>query len=727
MGWFQSSTPKQEAQSCAQCGGPIRDGFGLNGDPFHIAMRGKKYCSEKCYGVARKADPLGLVTPPEPSLPVLPPEDQKLLEGKGSKGMALESGRCLYCGQIVHASNELFCSSDCRAKAIRPFLPIGYDRELSDDSDYRRNQDLIQEVIQATDEEFLHASKELDYRGDRSDLISKLGRKALTIKQAFHQEKLDRENEALQSYLKNYQLQRDHVLKIEQEKALNEGVRELTKRDEAARRRREKEDEMNRREQERQAKEQERQNAEAAELAAYEESIAPRPVPDSARLESTLIVAGGGWGKTQLLKSIIAADLQKDDPPSYIVLDSTGAMVETIQRLQVFDDRLSDRILILDPALSPALNMLDFSAPRYSNYTPEQMEDLETEITSLFNYVFASNDYDLSGQMGTAFAYAIKLMMSRKGSTLLDLTRLLEERPKSYRQSAFAEDIERLNYGQDFFEHHFFVDSLANTRAAIARRIHSLLKTAAFRRMFGVSANKLDLFDEMNKGTIVLVNTNVNLLKEDGMALFGRYIIGRALGAAFERATIPFQKRKPTFLMIDEAAPYFDETFEKLFTRARQFRVANVVSFQHLLQASDRLVSGLTSSTRVKYAGALSATDRRRLALDMETTPELIASLKKDLNEPPQWAQFACYVRPDFPTACIQTIQFHQLERMPQMSDEAHRRLLQRNRSRLAPDPLPERKDETVLASIAPTEKPIKANSAPSSSTTPSDDADEWV
>jgi hypothetical protein len=432
-------------------------------------------------------------------------------------------------------------------------------------------------------------------------------------------------------------------------------------------------------------KEEEKKAAEAVDEAAYEESIRPRPVPEAARLEHTVIVAGSGWGKTQLLQSIIAQDLQKPDPPSLIVLDSTGAMIKAIQELQIFDAGLRDRLIILDPAQSPALNMVDFSAPRFQHYSDDQREDMEAEVMRLFEYVFASKDYDLSGQMGTAFSYAVKLIMNRPNSTIEDLQILLEDRSKKWQDSPFKDDISALRHGRAFFENQFFADSLRPTRASIARRIHSLLGIGAFRRMFTASINAVDFFTEMNRGSIILVNTNVNLLKEDGMVLFGRYIIASALGAAFERADIPLEQRKTTHLIIDEAAPYFDDIFERLFTRARQFRLATTLAFQHLQQASDKMKNAIASNTRVKYAGGLGYDDRSRLAKDMETTPEFIASMKKDTNEPPQWSQFACYVRPDFSTACVQTVQFYQIENMPRMSNTAHQQILDRNKTRLSP------------------------------------------
>lgn len=407
----------------------------------------------------------------------------------------------------------------------------------------------------------------------------------------------------------------------------------------------------------------------------------PVIISEAARLEHTLIVAGAGWGKTQLLQSIIAKDLQKPDPPCLIVLDSTGAMIDQVHRLSIFASH-PNKVLLIDPAYAPSLNMFDFSAARFDSYTPDQREDIETEITGLFNYIFASEEYDLSGQMGTAFAFAVKLIMSRPRSTINDLKVLLEEQPKTWQDSRFVDDIRKLPHGRDFFESQFFQKSLSSTRASIARRIHSLLAVPAFRRMFSLPYNRLDLFTEMNKGTTVLVNTNVNMLKEDAMALFGRYIIASTIAAGFQRATIPLNERKPTYLIVDEAAPYFDDTFEKLLTRLRQFKVATIVAFQHLEQASERLRAAIGSSTRVKYAGGLGYSDRRRLAQDMETTPEFIASMKKDTAVPPQWAEFACYVRPDFRTAQALTVPFYQLENMPKMTESEYHQLLAHNRDR---------------------------------------------
>lgn len=441
----------------------------------------------------------------------------------------------------------------------------------------------------------------------------------------------------------------------------------------------------------------------------------PLNIPERTRMEHTVIVAGAGWGKTQLLQSLIARDLDKDDPPCLIVVDSTGAIIERVQRLAIFEKKLRDRILIVDPAQSPSLNMFDVSTARFEAYTEEQREDVQTEIVGLFNYIFASESYDLTAHMGLAFTYAVRLMLSRQCSTITDLRQLLEEpAPKTpgFAHSAFKADIERLDKDtQEFFAQHFFSAALVGARGAIARRLHSLVAVPAFRRMFTASANTLDLFAEMQKGTIILVNTNQQLLKDDAMVLFGRFVIAKALSAALERSVIPVEERRPAYLIIDEAAPYFDKTFESLLTRVRQFKLGVVIAFQHLEQATEKLRSAIASSTSIKYAGGVGFSDRRWLAHEMECAADFIGAQRKDGAQPPKWTKFAVYVRNYTQSALSLTIPFYTLEKMPVMSDEAHAAILEANKRRVAaiaaPTPKPaEPVSEAALKSAEPEAAP---------------------
>src|ERR1041385_2862679 len=117
-------------------------------------------------------------------------------------------------------------------------------------------------------------------------------------------------------------------------------------------------------------KEQEKLDEEERKRQEFEEQIRPRPVPEHLRFH-TAVIAKTRWGKTQLLQEMILRLLYRDDPPSMVVLDSTGAMIDLIQRLAIFRGPLRKRLIIIDPAFAPALNMFDISNPRFATYSPE--------------------------------------------------------------------------------------------------------------------------------------------------------------------------------------------------------------------------------------------------------------------------------------------------------------------------------------------------------------------
>ena len=207
--------------------------------------------------------------------------------------------------------------------------------------------------------------------------------------------------------------------------------------------------------------------------------------------------------------------------------------------------------------------MFDINTPRMLGYTSDMREQVETDIIDLFNYVFSSIQNPLTDPMRTVLSYMVRLLITIPDANITKLRNLLEENPKEgYQASTFKKYIDKLDpTAIDYFKYQFFTDRTAPTRSAILQRVSSLIRVPAFERMFS-TVNRLDFFEEMQRGSCILVNTSEAKLK-DASALFGRYIIARVMAAAFERAALPDEKRKPTFLIVDEAAPYFDDRFEE--------------------------------------------------------------------------------------------------------------------------------------------------------------------
>ena len=169
---------------------------------------------------------------------------------------------------------------------------------------------------------------------------------------------------------------------------------------------------------------------------------------------------------------------------------------------------------------------------------------------------------------------------------------------------------------RNFFERDFASKTFAQTKEQIRYRLNAILENPTLARLFTSPETKIDLFDVLNKGGIVLVDTAKDFLKGSS-GHFGRIFISLVLQAVLERAVIPEHKRRPTFLIVDEAAAYFDSNMDDFLTEARKYKCGCVFAHQFLDQATPALKASLAANTTIKFAGGVSTSDARALASDI--------------------------------------------------------------------------------------------------------------
>jgi hypothetical protein len=420
-------------------------------------------------------------------------------------------------------------------------------------------------------------------------------------------------------------------------------------------------------------------------FAGFLQTQVPYAIPDHLRPEHALVVAASGIGKTQLIQHDILSLIARDDPPAMVVIDSQGHMLRKIERLACFDPergRLKERLIVIDPEdeSSPALNM--FVIPtRVERYDRNIRETIEAGTLQLFNFIFAALSQELTGRQSTAFSFVTRLMHAVPGATLRTLRQLLEDNAKSLERSPFAPYIAKLDEdAQAFFRNQFFETGYAATRNQIVQRLYGVLRVPAFNRMFGSPENRLDLFQALQDGKIVLFNTSKALLGDDASSLFGRYAIALAIRAAFERvaASEPYRL---TLLYIDEAKEYFkDATLDNLLTQVRKYNMGALIAFQNLDQLPATLRPIVLANTSIKLCAGVTDHDARLLARDMRTTSEMLLSLTKHDRS----SEFAGYLRNETPRAIQLTVPFGTLEAAPQMSACAYAHMRAANRRRIA-------------------------------------------
>jgi hypothetical protein len=233
---------------------------------------------------------------------------------------------------------------------------------------------------------------------------------------------------------------------------------------------------------------------------------------------------------------------------------------------------------------------------------------------------------EATAKQSVFFKYIARLMLSLpetmgRNATILDMIHLMED-PLPY--SAAIESLPPIP--RNFFQRDFMSKTFAQTKEQIRYRLQGIIENPTLARLFTSPRTKIDLFEEMNRGTIIFVDTAKDFLK-DSHSHFGRIIISLVLQAALERAAIPEKDRKHTFLIVDEAASYFDNNIDDLLTDARKYKLGCVFAHQYLDQAASSLRASLAANTSIKFASGVSTNDARAMAADRASSDRAVTSM----------------------------------------------------------------------------------------------------
>jgi hypothetical protein len=228
---------------------------------------------------------------------------------------------------------------------------------------------------------------------------------------------------------------------------------------------------------------------------------------------------------------------------------------------------------------------------------------------------------------------------------------------------------------RNFFERDFMSKTFVQTKEQIRYRLNAILENPTLARLFTSPLTKIDLFTELNSQSVILIDTAKDFLK-GASAHFGRIFISLVLQAVLERAAIPENQRRPAFLIVDEAAAYFDSNIDDLLTEARKYKVGCVFAHQFLDQCAHSLRASLAANTSIKMAAGVSMNDARAMAPDLRSTPEFILSQPK--------LHFACHIRNVTRQAVSVPVEVGVLEGQPRLSADSYTALRELNRKRVS-------------------------------------------
>ena len=281
-----------------------------------------------------------------------------------------------------------------------------------------------------------------------------------------------------------------------------------------------------------------------------------------------------GAGKTTLFKNMFISDILAGEGACFI--DPHGEVVEEI--LDHIPEHRKDDVIYFNPAdidHPVGFNLLELA--------DQSQRDLVADgVVEVFKKQF---DYSWGPRLQYILTNAIATCLEAQGTTLLSVIRILND--KNYRKFLLKQVKDPILY--KFWDEEFAQMSqnnrlLTEAVAPIQNKVGRFLASAVIRNIVGQVHSTINLREIMDNKKILLINLAQGKLGEETASLLGGMIITRLQSTAMERIDIPRDERNDFYLYVDEFQNYATESFAKILSEARKFKLNLVMTNQYIDQ-----------------------------------------------------------------------------------------------------------------------------------------------
>lgn len=281
-----------------------------------------------------------------------------------------------------------------------------------------------------------------------------------------------------------------------------------------------------------------------------------------------------GTGKSTLFKNMFISDVLAGEGACFI--DPHGDTVDDLLEY-IPPNRVEDVVYFnpTDVEHPIGFNLLELK--------DKSQRDLVADgVVEVFKKQFGDSwgprlQYILTNTVATA--------LEAQGTTLLAILRLLLD--NNYRKFILKQVDDPILYK-------FWTDEYAqmsqNNRliteavSPIQNKVGRFISSAVIRNIVGQVKSTIDLRDIMDNQKILLVNLAQGKLGEETASLLGGMVITRLQSTAMERVDIPIDERKDFFLYVDEFQNFATESFAKILSEARKYKLNLTMTNQYIDQ-----------------------------------------------------------------------------------------------------------------------------------------------
>lgn len=327
-----------------------------------------------------------------------------------------------------------------------------------------------------------------------------------------------------------------------------------------------------------------------------------------ARRQGVYVIGTPGTGKTTLLQNIAVEDMQAGE--GLCVLDPHGDLTDELL-LRVPQDRRDDVILFdpMDLERPFGLNLLECD-----QNDPHQVRWVVSTVMGTLQRLFY---YSWGPRLEHVLRHSLLTAMILPRSTFLELVLLLSSDKYRQRVTSSLDDHMLKNFWKSFPKNERLQYELTSSTL---NKVSPFLTDTGMRNIIGQPTNSFNMQEVMDEGKILLVNLSKGDLGEDNSALLGSVLVNLILIAALRRRSIPYDKRRPFHLIVDEFQNFATESFAILQSEARKYAVDIILAHQFRDQLDEKS-KGSTLNVTNFVIMRVSGKDSLELASQFDNTP----------------------------------------------------------------------------------------------------------
>ncbi|NMB70045.1 ATP-binding protein [candidate division WWE3 bacterium] len=321
------------------------------------------------------------------------------------------------------------------------------------------------------------------------------------------------------------------------------------------------------------------------------------------RLRHMYLIGKSGTGKSTLLESMISQDIANGAGVG--VLDPHGETIEKVLE-RIPDHRIKD-VIYFDPSDTErpmGLNLLEMSDPSQKNL---MASGLVAAIKQHF-------DYSWGPRLEYLLNYAILTLLDVPGTTMLGITRLMEDpNYQKYILHQVKDPLVHKFWETEFKEMKGNQKLVTDAIAPIQNKVNRFLASTTIRNILGQRYSTLDIWGAMNDGKILLMNLSKGKIGADNANLLGALLVSRIQFFALQRANIPYEKRRPFYLYVDEFQNFATGSFEEILSESRKYKLGLYLTHQFTAQLPETLLKAVFGNVGTIATFSLGAPDAKVL------------------------------------------------------------------------------------------------------------------